>query len=185
MPTDRQLSFVANVRLTTENKALCAAETYFGRPFMSKITRSSGVVSKVKNLSNLVSIWDNSSKFLSLYLRHTNGGYHLYVRSADQRGHGLYLNSEGMLFLREVDRSPDVFQLSDGKTHNLLIDPDATGGTSQLYLYHRTLKQLIGSKTYRQSASTFTAVQAGGTPLPLDIEVIEVNSPYLGNPNEV
>ncbi|QBF27232.1 hypothetical protein EXN22_16620 [Pseudomonas tructae] len=186
MPTDRQLSFVATVRLPAPGKAFCVASTQLGRPFMSKIRRDNGIVSKTKNLANLVSLWDNSDKHLSLYFRHSNGAYRLYIRSNNEHyGKGLYLNEDAMLFARYVNAAPDLFQISDGKTHNLVVAPQATGASGQLYLYHRSRGLLLGSKTYSQVSSTFTAVEAGRTPLLLRIEITAVNAPYLSNPDEV
>ncbi|CAK9891367.1 MULTISPECIES: hypothetical protein [Pseudomonas] len=189
MPTHRQQSFIA--QLETASHPINFLGELVGSPVKVALVRSGGGA-----FSGAIQYRDDSHFLghqapdnqamvpLTLYFRHTPEGYKLYVRSpGPQHGKRLGVNQTGLLGAFPVESCPpSTFSLLNPNGR-----PISHEHLNNLRLPIR-LKLNNGSLTHRRTIHDSKQIYLGtkgGAPLEITLNILELNAPYLSEPNEI
>jgi hypothetical protein len=188
MNTDRQKSFIAT--LGTQGSLLHFLDVIHGECVYTTSTMASGGFftgrRQKKDHSHFLGVGSeapkNSAGPLTLYFRHTQFGYTIYIRSAGQYfGKCLGSDEEGLIGAVAPDKSV-TFKLLN--THCKAINPESMKkGTTRIYLQARD-SGLIHAHKIHNAKHTYIA-NKGGMPLPLILNMIESNAPDINHPDEL
>lgn len=187
MSTDRQKSFIAT--LGTHNSQLHFLDTLLGeKAFVTSTMVSGGFFSgrrQKHEVSHLLGLrheaTTNAERPLTLYFRHSRTGYTLYIRTKGRHyGKCLHVNKEGLIGAFAEPESTSFILLNDN-CERVNLDHIKTDVPS-LYLQARDSGLVHSHKTH-DSDYTFIA-DKGGIPLPLTLNILERNAPYLNHPDE-
>lgn len=186
MSTDRQKSFVATVGVN--GKQLHFLDAFHGEPvYVATRLFSGGFFTgrpqKIDH-SHFLALRSNTpvplKSLLTLYFRHSNHGYTLYIRTPGQH-YGKCLSYDGGLIGAFRPSKAATFQL----LHNCAIInlDDIKQDTNTVFLQVKD-SGLIHAHNTHESEHTYIA-DKGGIPLPFNLNILERNAPYINHPDEV
>ncbi|AWY41292.1 hypothetical protein DKY63_15920 [Pseudomonas putida] len=189
MSTDRQKSFIATIG--TEFGLLHFLDEMYGERAISRPTRASGGSftgrPQSRDDSHLLGLRKdvptNHRPRLTLYFRHTNSGYQLYIRTPGPYfGMCLSTNDNGLVGAFPSDKSSDTFYLI--RENGIPINLENLNDTTPcIYLQSRNAG-VLHTFIARGSPYTYIATK-DGTALAFNLNTLERNAPYLNHPSEV
>ncbi|MEX3773953.1 hypothetical protein [Pseudomonas sp. MYb118] len=187
MSTDRQKSFIAT--LSVDNRHLHFLDVFHGEPvYITNPHFSGGAFTgrpRKVDYSHFLSLRAKTSAPpevpLTIYFRHADYGYTLYIRTPGQH-YGKCLSHERDLVGAFPPGEASLFDLLNFQNSSINLDHIKEDETTVFLKLKKT--GVLHVQNSHNSKHLFIG-NTGGLPLPFKLKILERNAPYINHPDEV